>query len=315
MGTRTQFSLDLDIPPPPPLREGDVVAVPLWNQERRGFPIGIALSSVFTTSSKERKFFKDRVSVASQENFEVFFAGTELRIDSDQEVWMQLLHLARGQAGSVLDPLVVRFSANDFLRQLGWSNSKEYYGLLEACLDRLKSAEVRVVAKNANGRQSGKAAMSFISNYKILPTSPKGTSRPGQSSRARWEVVLDRYAAAGLFETGTVEFDAGQRQRLNRSISKWLLEKILVVQENVFSASVDDLMALSGSGSNSKTSFKQNLKRALEDLVGEGVVKHYTFEGDILYATKVAGAQVNRGAPPVLQLNAARGQIDQYTMN
>ncbi len=207
-------------------------------------------------------------------------------------VWCQLLHLARGRKMSSSDPCVVEFSGNEFLSAMGWSNNAAAYSRMVDCLDRLQHAQVKVNGKHEGRKYS--VTMSFVSNIARRT-----------SGKAKFVVRLDHFAADVYNKSGMISIDVDKRRKLSRAMALRLQEQLLIEQADVFSADLEDLKNIFGCEGKSLSSFKQNLKIALEELRTTEQLFHYTFEGKTLYVAKTAAAKINRGIPKTLRVHKA----------
>lgn len=263
-----------------------VTQFPLWSEHLRALPRTLVRSALFSVGGKHerRAFMKE--TIASFPGTELAYTGEELRMD-DQDVLMQLFHLARG---AIVDQhswdtgIQLEFSGHTFLMELGWQTNAVGYTKLKNSLARLQSGSLAVV-RVAKGRKKtfqGQIIRKFVISEDV-------------SSRQQWHVWLEPEIMSMFINFLELEWPA--RARLSRSISKWLHSLISgEPNERVFMIAEDLLMQLTGSRAASVRKFRQTLKEGLTELIETKAIHDWKLDKGVLYVAKAPGVEINRAA-------------------
>lgn len=282
--------------------------MPVWEDDCRGLPMSLASSSIFVPANRtvERKHYAQPVSVWSSDDYEIHFRGEELRQDTDREVWLLLMHLARGREMSSERPTTVSFVANDFLRRLGWPNDGQSYKRLTECISRLQFAQVKVTEMKNGRRGKRRATMSFVSN--VLEG-----DRDETGGRAKFTVELD-HIASQIFNSGYIAINQSKRQKVSGLVAQKIAD-LIAAHMDPFSIALNDLKNLLGSQAKTMSSFKQTTKKAMDQLVLAGVVNRYVFDGAVLIVTQEIN-QISRGLPVTVKAKLpAQITLEEFKMS
>lgn len=109
-----------------------------WNEDtERGLPIVFAKSSLFTARNKRvpRQNYKKKELFSVSQGSSILYTGPELRSDSDELVWLQILNYAMRSRNGAL----AQFSQYQLCKDLGWKINGQYYELIKDCLVRLQA--------------------------------------------------------------------------------------------------------------------------------------------------------------------------------
>lgn len=234
-----------------------------WGENKRAFPVGFGRSALFRVGDKReaRATFK-KVLIATVDDSLIRFTGEEFRID-DEDLLLQLLHLAKGQE-STTHGFEVRFSATKMITVLKWGTGAAAHEKLRACIERLQNGSI--FYKSRDGALSREFYGSFINE----------AFRQGSSRSSEWVVFLNRKSAELLMPRA--ELDWPTRIALRSDLSRWLqtyieCESLGEYQDH----SVEELLRLSGSKAKEVSNFKTSLKRALDELVANKAILNYEF--------------------------------------
>lgn len=267
--------------------------MPVWEDDCRGLPMSLASSSIFVPANRTvaRKHYSQPVAVWSSDNFQIHFRGEELRADTDRDVWLLLMHLARGREMSSDNKARVTFVANEFLLRLGWPNNGDSYKRLLECLSRLQFAQVKVTEMKNGRRGKRRATMSFISNF-------LEGERVESDGRAKVSVELD-HIASQIFNSGFISIDQAKRKKVTGLLGQKIAD-LIAAHHDPFSIDLVDLKHLVGSEAKSLTSFKQTAKKAMDQLIEAGIVVRYVFDGSVLLVTQTV-SEFHRGLPATVK--------------
>jgi TrfA protein len=245
--------------------------LPIWQDDLRGFPNGIARTSLFTAAkhdsgSQKREFYEKPKQLASLSNITINYRGQELRQD-DASVFMTLLHLARNT--SLGEP--VRFTAYSMLKELGWSvNSQEYRHLRECC-ERLQFTSLKISTNDETGGYSG----SLIADFQW---------KDAQGEKLdQWFITLVPTIAKLFAPDNYTLYDWEIRRRIGgrAPLAQWL-HYFLGTHSKPYPMSIPKYYELSGSRARDLADFRRRFKQALQKLVDVGFLCEYRVANDIV---------------------------------
>ncbi len=245
---------------------------PLWPEAVRALPTSFARSALFTVGSlKHKRQICTDITIATSAGVDMIFSGEELRQD-DEDVFLQLLHLSRGQASG--QPVV--FGTLSMLQELNWSTNGQGYKRLKATLDRMQSGKIKLQAKEGRKGFVG----SLLSSW--------GWTDEENTSSARAKMFV-RFEPSILELFGIQPFTQlqwSERNSLDSTMAKWL-HTFLITQPVTRGIRLTELLALSGSKAGSMTVFRQTLRGALDELKTKKCINEWRLEREFLFvATK-----------------------------
>ena len=261
------------------------IQMPLWPEKSRGLPNSFARSALFCVGSRAVRRNLKNAKIASFNDTEMFYTGSELRQD-DEDVFLQLVHLMRGRPATD----VVDFSGYGMLKELGWGFSKRSYDRLKDCLDRLKANALKVTTKDRDTAYvySG----SLIRKY---TATEDGTTKT-------WRVWFEKEVVRLFGPMSYSELEWAQRAQLKGEISKWL-HGFYVTMWDCPPIGVDMLKSLCGSQCASLGAFRQMLRAAFEELKAVGFVADFKVETDFVFLSRDPSIPINRVRPSKLLKN------------
>lgn len=233
------------------------LAIPEWPELVRGIPNALLRSALFAAvQGKQRRVFKKRTVLASLQNLEIRFQGVQLD-QSDLDVWLQILHLARNQ----LPGFPVAFKAHALLTALRRGTGKGQYVWLADTLARLGGALVELTFE---GRHTfGDHLLRYYRDelthdYVVEPTEE----------------------LCRLFLTGYSHLEWEQRQQLRRKPLTLWLHGYLSSHAAPYPIKVSTLHRLCGTSSHSFRDFKARLRSALSELAEVGTLSRFEITRD-----------------------------------
>jgi hypothetical protein len=257
--------------------------MPLWDERSRGLPVAFARSALFSVGGKNERQILNKHTIASGQGVKLVYTGEELRTD-DEDVLIQLFHLARGSAVHPEEGIAIRFSGYSMLRELDWKVSKEGYERLKASLTRMQNgslASTRLV-KRRRIIFSGQILRKFVLE--------EGTTRQN------WCVWLEPEIRR-LFDPDYAVLIWSERMSLRRPIARWLHSFMATVTggpEEVFVAPEAVILSLSGSAASTMPKFRQSLKEALKEMLEVGLIHEWKLSDGFLYVARSSVQDINR---------------------
>ena len=243
-----------------------IVGLPIIPATARAVVNEIASSALFAAiQGKDRKLVKD-MPVAARGETQMFFTG-ELLNQDDHDVFMQLVYLAS------VEPLgaYVTVSAHSLLKALGRKTGGTAHQQLDAEIERLKNAGVKIKADRYTyiGSLIHDAIKNEISGHWIYRLN---------------ENLLSLYGASGY-----TLIDWEQRKRLKgKDLARWL--QLEIARNAVpFPIKVETLRERCGSQAKELYHFRATLKAALETLKAEGHIAAWRIdENDLVHVDRGA---------------------------
>lgn len=243
MNTR-QSSSELQAPPEPLQMQ-----LPYWANAQRGLPNVFARSALWNVGNHAapRQYLKD-VTIAALDNIMITYRGEELRQD-DEDVFMQILHLARGQPVGT----EVVFTAGAMMRELEWSRNARSTDRLINTINRLKASAITVRLADDSKGFSGSLIRKF------------SWQNEGGTSLRRWTVTLEPEIVQLFAPHAYSRVDWKIRLQLT-PLAKWL-HTFYHSHRNPYPYKVATLKTLSGSNIKHLYQFRYKLREALQLLV------------------------------------------------
>ena len=233
-------------------------SVPTWPSPMRGTPNACLRSALFAgIQGKERIAYKRRTLLAAVDGIEIRYLGVQLD-QSDLDVWMQIVHLARRQ----LPGFCVTFSAHSMLKSLGKGSGKSQHEWLKESMARLGGAFVEITF---HGRDA---------------FGEKGFLRYYRDEQTQHYMVELTASMLRLFEDGYTHIEFAQRQQLRKHPLALWLHGFLCSHAAPYPLKIETLHRLSGSSAKNLRDFKLRTRKALEALVGIGAIESFVVDSE-----------------------------------
>ena len=250
----------------------------LWPDEVRGVPNAILRGALFGVG-QERTVYKRRTLVAAVEGYEIRFKGETFN-QTDLDVLEGMLHVAMPH------PLGkrVEFTVHSFLKALGRGTSGKHHDEFKEQMMRLVTGGIEIT--------DTKAKVTFMG------TLVSKAFREEESGR--YVVIFDKDMLT-LYEAGYSHIDWNQRMALGKStLAKWL-HGFYATHAKPYPYKVETLHNLCGSLDKSLRSFRQKLKKALDELIKVGAIEGWNIDQDDLVTvqrtpSKAQQKHLNRAA-------------------
>ena len=231
----------------------------LWPDEVRGVPNAILRGALFGVG-QERTIHKKRTLVAAVEGYEIRFKGETFN-QTDLDVLEGMLHLAMPH------PLGkrVEFTVHSFLRALGRGTSGKHHEEFKEQVMRLVTGGIEIT--------DTKARVTFMGTLV--------SKAFREEDSGRYVVIFDK-DMLNLYEAGYSHIDWNQRMALGKStLAKWL-HGFYATHAKPYPYKVETLHNLCGSADKSLRSFRQKLKKALDELICVRAIDGWIIDQDDL---------------------------------
>lgn len=246
--------------------------LPLWFENQRGTPNSFLRSALFAAvQGKDRAWFKNEV-LASQKGITVTFTGQQLN-QEDLTVWESLIHLVRERPLGAVYPL----SAHSILQCAGLHTGNSQHKQLHDCLRRLTAGFVEI-------RQEGRAQyMGHLINSVLK-----------KEISSHYEIEVNKTLIALYSAKQWTPIDVNQRQLLRNKPLALALHAHYSTHEAPYTYKLETLSAYIGSKNKDIYSFKQQLKKALQQLVDISFLSDFTLDGEMVTVNKRTTARLDR---------------------
>ena len=231
----------------------------LWPDEVRGVPNAILRGALFGVG-QERTIHKKRTLVAAVEGYEIRFKGVTFN-QTDLDVLEGMLHLAMPH------PLGkrVEFTVHSFLKALGRGTSGKHHEEFKEQVMRLVTGGIEIT--------DTKARVTFMGTLV--------SKAFREEDSGRYVVIFDK-DMLNLYEAGYSHIDWNQRMALGKStLAKWL-HGFYATHAKPYPYKVETLHNLCGSADKSLRSFRQKLKKALDELICVRAIDGWIIDQDDL---------------------------------
>lgn len=236
--------------PDPPV--GKVIQLPTWPDSARGCPSCVLRSALFGVVQRGQRFYLKREKLTSWHGTTIRYTGERLD-QSDLDVWLLLLHMARGRSLGES----IRVTGHSLLKALGRCSGKRDYEWLKEVVSRLVACVVEITVGNQT--YGGSLIQEFqrdeLTGHYLLVLNPK-------------MVLLFQDQALTLMEWET-------RHGLSKDLAKWLHGYIVshmgTVQEP-YRFNLQELKELCGSSTGEMWKFRQQIRLSMGELQEQGVV-------------------------------------------
>ena len=231
----------------------------LWPEEVRGVPNAILRGALFGVG-QERTVHKKRTLVAAVEGYEIRFKGETFN-QTDLDVLEGMLHLAMPH------PLGkrVEFTVHSFLKALGRGTSGKHHEEFKEQVMRLVTGGIEIT--------DTKARVTFMGTLV--------SKAFREEDSGRYVVIFDK-DMLNLYEAGYSHIDWNQRMALGKStLAKWL-HGFYATHAKPYPYKVETLHNLCGSADKSLRSFRQKLKKALDELICVRAIDGWIIDQDDL---------------------------------
>lgn len=234
----------------------------VWADELREAPNEALRCALFTPRNKnQRRELMQNHEIASYGSSKVLYTGEELRQD-DLDVWLQILHLARGkQLGET-----IYFDHNEIKKALGWGWGREKSERLKTILKRLKATAVEF----HSARLGAGVVISMIRKFDFTDL------EDGKRKHDDWSIELEPEIAllfgGGVYST-RIEWE--QRLALKGPLAKWL-HGFYSTHKEPHDLTADTLMHAAGSQTTDKFKSRQLLRDAHSELKGVGFLTEFS---------------------------------------
>ena len=241
----------------------------LWGDDKRMQPNDTVRSALFTARQTKvpREFIKRQQVFSPDPTIKIVYTGEELRAGSDEIIWMQLLQYARDLPIGEMRT----FNINQLCVDIGWATkaaNDAYYEIVYESIERLASGMIKVVSE-----RHGKAAyMPMI----VLHRSDEQINK--NPTKFMYSIHPDLILlVAGKTVT---HLEWAPMKTLNPTQQR--LYGYIASHRDPLPLKVVDFHKMCSSLNQNMSSFRQEIKKALDKFVKEGlIIRGWIADGEI----------------------------------
>jgi hypothetical protein len=256
-----------------------IVQLPLWPEPVRAIPNEIVRSALFNVRhARVPRVYVDTQPLVVIGDGTISYTGQELRQD-DEDVWLQLLHMARNQNISKddveKDQSTVQFTPADLCKKIGWHKNTHYYNKLEATLRRLQATSLAVYSKRL---QEGV-------NLSLVRKTRTRMNDSTEKQRLRtWEVWLEPEIVYLFGDKYYTKYDWEARKKLSPT-AKWL-HGYYHSHQSPYPVKIETIHSGCGSQMKELRHFKASLRGYLDEVKAIGTLKKWWFDKGKVYVER-----------------------------
>lgn len=246
---------------------------PFWYEWERAIPNHIARSSIFApiARQKRRKMMRNEV-VTSRSDAMILFSGEQLD-ESDCDVWLEILHLARRSPRKER----VEFVRSQFLQSIGRTTSGPMYLWLEEAINRLTLAMIQIeTSKYSIGRTLGSSALHLTDSYDLCRAS------------GHYRVTVDRRLVTLFGGNEFTRINWSKRLQIckHRNMAKFLQRLICTSSDRKQRYPLAHLKNVTHYNSQD-SKFEESILGALQELKRVGIIESFHTEKNLAGAKYV----------------------------
>ena len=243
----------------------DSVRLPSCAPEKHISPNACFQSALFGMVVRGRRKYLNGQHIISFKGMSISYTGEQLN-QGDLDVFIHAIHLTAREKDNRRADGLVHFSVRGFLTGIGRKPGKSGQQWLLSSIRRLSASNVEI-------RTEGQAIVgdysiyggSLINDYFYDPKEQKYYLRINSS-------------LGGLFDRGWTQLCWKQRMQLSGDLTRWLHG--LYSSTKTYPIKVRTLRILCGSSCGRLRKFREQLKKALNELVGIGTIKSWKIDSE-----------------------------------
>lgn len=230
--------------------------MPNWQDHERGLPADLVRSALFKPRNRNQKRqWLQQEEIFCTGDLKLFYSGVDLRCD-DELLLMGILHFIRARA----DDFVARFTSAELLAQIGKEDGGSNYRWLDKGISYLKATELQFVYK-----KNGRLRLSLIESGADQLVS-------GNQNR-EWALRIPPEMVRLFGNDYYPRINLPLYKQIKSNIGKTLLV-FFSRHRQPYDHRIETLQKKCGLTSDLK-SFKQNLQKALDELVRTGFLVRF----------------------------------------
>jgi hypothetical protein len=229
--------------------DNKVVYLPKCSEKKRIAPNVFLRSALFAAVKSSSEVMSEWYNIDAQTGYELLFKGERLT-QADLDVWLYAAHLCKdSELGCVC-----RTTSYKFLKGIGRTTGKGEYVWLKNCIERLHAAQIKLRFKG------GQWAL-----YHLLE------DVDGHDGTGELAITIPKKLIT-LFEAGDwAKIEIEDRIRIKRKPLALWLHAYFFSHRHPYRLKVETILKYSGSKSKNTRSFKQMLRKALNDIEFTGI--------------------------------------------
>ena len=246
-----------------------VTQLPIWAEPLRCLPNEILRSALFSAKNRNqpREYLKKQ-DIAVLFDGRIQYSGESLRQD-DENVWLQLIHLAKEQPLGSL----VEFTPYAFCKAIGWSICKGSYERLRDSLERMQATSLSIYSTRL---QEGV-------NLSMIPMFAWQDEEKKTLTKYRVQVAPQILELFGAEHYTRIEWE--QRLALPVGLARWL-HGYYASHRKPYPVKIETIKKGAGLKTEKQTKLRQIIDTALQELIKVGSLSEARIEEDLVYVKR-----------------------------
>ena len=250
---------------PKELMPYDSVELPLCAQGKHVAPNACFQSALFGMVARGRRKYLNGRRIISFKGITISYTGEQLD-QGDLDVFIHAIHLTAQEKKNRRPDGLVYFSVRGFLSAIGRKPGKSGQQWLLNSIRRLSASNVEIQFEDKHFSSSYSIyGGSLINDYFYDPRAQKYYLRVNSS-------------LGSLFDLGWTQLCWQQRLQLSGNLTRWLHG--LYSSTETYPIKVSSLLILSGSSCGRLRKFREQLKKALKELVTIGAIRSWKIDSE-----------------------------------
>jgi len=199
-----------------PACEGKQTELPLWPEPVRAAPNDLLRSALFNARNpnlpRESYLVQKPLVITVLGDGDITYAGEELR-QTDEKIWLQLIHLARTQPPG--EP--IEFVASHFCKEIGLAPATKNFKLLALCIRRLLGANLAI-----RSRRDGTLGKPVNLATHGIPLIGAFKHTGDGTRNQKWQVTIHPAFVQLFADDYYTRIEWEQRRKLPDGLATWL---------------------------------------------------------------------------------------------
>ncbi len=240
-----------------------------WPDHMRAMPNDFGRSAIFTVRNKRvpRAAINGELIYHVNKDVQITYTGIELRADSDELVFAQVLEYAKRT--TLGEPIT--FSFYELCNDLDWSINSGYYKRAEECLTRLMASAMQFTSHRIGRLES----LSLIRRFRVL-------DRGKRTSRCQVEIDTEIVV---LFAGDHYSKFVWEKYRRLSPIARRMFD-YFATHKDPFPLKLEKFRLMCGSDSTRPKKWREQTGEACEELQQSGLVETAWVEDDLVHCKR-----------------------------
>jgi len=241
-----------------------------WSDQLRALPNDFVRTALFTVRNKKtpRALLQRQPLFSVDSGVTITYTGPELRADSDELVYQQVLEYAKRVP--IGEP--VSFTFYELCKDVGWPVNGRYYDRAEECLTRLQATAMQFSSTRVGALES----LSLIARFGVVG---KGTTK------SRCQIELEPEIAVLFADNRYTKFQKWAEYRKLSPTARRMFD-YFASHAKPYPIKLETARKMCGSDSMREKKWREQCGNACEELRALGMVANAWISDDLVYCER-----------------------------